>query len=171
RADGVLPVSLGRTVQDALQRDRPVQPGGGNMASFGNPSALSFFPVTATEEPVRFQAGSVDLVETARVDGDPVGLRARHVERVHAAMRAEGVLCHAGAEGVGGQRVLAAQQFEMLRLDRQMEDALLRANRAVALRQQVQIDLRAEAYPAAMAAALTSFQHCSHSPEPAFPTT
>jgi hypothetical protein len=46
---------------------------------------------------------------------------------VHPAMRAEGVLGHTGAEGVGGQRVLAPQQFEMLRFDRKMKDSLLRA--------------------------------------------
>ena len=71
-----------RAIQDALQRDCTIQSGGGNMASFGNPSALSFFPVTAAEEPRRLQAWSVDVVETARVDRDPVGLRARHVKRV-----------------------------------------------------------------------------------------
>ena len=72
-----------RAIQDSLQRDCTIQPGGGNMTSFGNPSALSFFPVTAAEEPRRLQAWSVDVVETARVHSDPVGLRAWHVKRVH----------------------------------------------------------------------------------------
>ena len=40
-----------------------------------------------------------------------------------------------------------------------MEDALLRADGAAALRQQIQIDPGAEANPAAMAAALAVFKH------------
>jgi hypothetical protein len=54
-------------------------------------------------------------------------------------MRAEYVLGHAGAECKGRQRILAAQQFEILRRDGKMKDALLRTDRATALRQQVQI--------------------------------
>jgi hypothetical protein len=41
-----------------------------------------------------------------------------------------------------------------------MEDALLRADGATALLQQIQIDPGAEADSAAMAAALTVFKHC-----------
>ena len=43
----------------------------------------------------RLQARPVDVVEAACVDGDPVRLRPRYVEGVHATMRAEGVLRHA----------------------------------------------------------------------------
>src|ERR1700732_2685541 len=50
----------------------------------------------------------------------------------HSATRAKGVLGHPGAESIGRQGVLAAQQFEVLRRDGQMEDALLRADGAAA---------------------------------------
>ena len=72
------------------------------------------------------------------------------------------MLGHAGAEGVGRQRVLAAQQFEIFRRDGEVEDALLRADGATALLQQIQIDPGAEADSAAMAAALTVFKHWLH---------
>src|SRR5204863_435336 len=44
----------------------------------------------------------VDVVEAARVNRDPVGLRTRDIKSVHTAMRTEGVLSHAGFEGVHG---------------------------------------------------------------------
>ena len=66
------------------------------MASFGNPLELRFFPVSAFEEAARLQAWPIDAVDTARVDGDPVRLRARHIKRVHPAIRAEGVPRDAG---------------------------------------------------------------------------
>ena len=75
-------------------------------------------------------------------------------------MRAECMLGHDGAECVGRQRVLAAQQVEILRLDGKVEDALLRADGTIALRQQVQIDPGTEADSAAMAAAFTVLKHC-----------
>ena len=111
----------------------PVQPGSGNVSSFGNPSALGFLPVAAIEESSGLEARAVDIIETARVDCDSVRLGTRHVECVHSAMRAECVLGHAGAECIGRQRVLATQQFEILRRDGKMKDALLRADRATAL--------------------------------------
>src|SRR6516225_6239082 len=116
--------------------------------------------MAAVEKSRGFEARSVDIVEAARVDCDSVRLRPRDVERMHSAMRAECVLGHAGAKGIGRQRVLAAQQFEILRSHGEVEDALFRADRAIALRQQVQIDPRAEAHSAAMAAALAVFKHC-----------
>src|SRR5262249_33958713 len=122
------------------------------MSSFGNPSALGFLPVTAVKEAAGLEAGPVDIVQTARVDCDSVGLRARDVERVHSAMGAKGVLGDAGAESVGRQRILAAQQFKILLRHRQVKDALLCADSAAALRQQIQIDLRAKANSAAMTA-------------------
>jgi hypothetical protein len=47
-----------------------------------------------------------------------------------------------------------------MRRDRQMKNALLGTDRAVALRQQIQIDPRPEAHLAAMAAAFAVFKHC-----------
>jgi hypothetical protein len=103
------------------------------MSPFGNPSALGFLPVTAIEEASRFEARPVYAVETERVDCDAVRLGARHIERVHPAMQAKCVLGHTRTECIGGQRVLAAQQFEILRCHRQVEDALLCADGAIAL--------------------------------------
>src|SRR5437868_5873298 len=117
----------------------------------------------AIEEAGGLQARRVDAIEAARVHGNPVGLRARYVKRVHAAMRAEGVLGHAGAEGVDREGIFPSQQFEILRRGRQVKDALLCANRAAALRQQCQIYLRPEAHPAAMAAAFALLQHYPYS--------
>src|SRR5215468_12572244 len=133
------------------------------MADFGDATALGVLPVLAVEEPGRLEARPVDAVETARVDGESIRPGARHIECVHAAMRAEGVLRHAGAEGVHRERVLAAQQLEIFRHRRQMENALLGAYRAAALRQPVQIDLGAETHAAAVASALTLFEHRRHS--------
>src|SRR5262249_44791161 len=125
--------SFERAVQDRLQGDRAVQSGGRRVPAFGNPAALGILPVLAIEEPAGLEARPVDAVETACVDREAVRLRARHIEGVHAAMRAEGVLRHAGAEGVHRERVLAAQQLESLRHHHQMENALLGADRAAAL--------------------------------------
>src|SRR5207237_9228710 len=101
-----------------------------------------------------------DTVETTRVDRDPVRLRTRDIKGVHAAMRAEGVLRHPGPEGVDGQCILATQQFEILDHYRQVKDSFLRADRTVALKQQIQVDPRPEAHLAAMTAAFMLFKHC-----------
>jgi len=47
-------------------------------------------------------------------------------------MSAEGMLRDAGIEAVGGEIVMAAQQFELPRRDANMKDAFLGADRAVA---------------------------------------
>jgi quercetin dioxygenase-like cupin family protein len=74
-------------------------------------------------------------------------------------MRAERVLRDAGAEGVGGQRCLAAQQLEIGGEGRQMQDALLGADAAAALRQKVQVDTGSKPYSAAVAATFAGLQH------------
>ena len=79
------------------------------MAAVGNPLALGRLPILTIEEAGRFQGRPVDAVQTPRVHGDLVGLRARHVEGCDAAMRTKGMLGDSGLEGVEGQRVLAAQ--------------------------------------------------------------
>src|SRR6516225_283000 len=103
------------------------------MSPYGSLSALGFLPVTAIEESSRFDARPVYAVETERVDCDAVRLRARHIERVHPAMQAKCVLGHTRTECIGGQRVLAAQQFEIFERHGQVEDAFLGAHRAIAL--------------------------------------
>jgi hypothetical protein len=156
----VVATLLRGAIQNALQGHSPVQTNRSGVATFGNPRALRFLPMPTLEEAGRLQPRPIDAVETPRVDGDPVRLRARDIKGVHAAMRAEGVLRHAGAKGVDSQRVFALQQFEILGRGRQVKDALHGANRAVALRQQVEIDPRPEAYPATMAAALALLSLC-----------
>src|SRR5581483_9065217 len=154
--------SFRRAVEDRLQGERAGAAafGVGRVAALlGEALLLRLLPMAAGEEAGGPEARPVDAVETAGVDGDAIGLRARDVERVHAAMRAERVLRHAGAEGVGGQRGLALQQREIGEVGDQVENPLLGADRAVALRQAVEIDARAKAHPAAMAAAFTGFQH------------
>jgi len=57
----------------------------------------------------------------------------RLVEAFDAAGRAEEVLGGAGAEAVGGERVAAAQQLEILMRDDDVEEAGHRADRAIAI--------------------------------------
>src|SRR5215471_7048414 len=115
----------------------------------------------AREEARGLEPRSVDAVETAGIHRDPVRLRTRNIKRVHAAMRAERMLRDTGLECVDGQRILALQQLEILDRHWQMQNALLGAYRAVALRQEVQIDPCPETHSAAMAAALGLLQHSS----------
>src|SRR5277367_5502057 len=110
------------------------------MSAVGNPLALGLFPVAAVEEPRRPERWPVDIVETSRVHDDLVRLGARHVKHMHAAMRAEWVLRHAGAKRVDGQCALPPQQLEISRENRQMKNALLRANTTATLGQMVQVD-------------------------------
>jgi hypothetical protein len=44
-------------VEDVLQRGSAVQPSGGRMASFGNPLALRFFPVSPSKKRLGFRLG------------------------------------------------------------------------------------------------------------------
>jgi len=74
-------------------------------------------------------------------------------------MRTESVLRDTGAEGVGLERGLAAQQLEGGGVGAEVQDALLGADLAAAGRQEVEIDLGAEPHLAAMASAFPRFQH------------
>ena len=129
------------------------------MATDRNPVFLCILPMLAVEEAGWFQAGPVDPVQAAGVHRDFVGLRTRDVERGDAAMFAEWVLGVARLKRVHRQIVLAAEQLEHRRHHRQMQNPLLGADTATALGQQIEIDLCAEADPAAMAAAISGFQH------------
>src|SRR5262245_50667879 len=67
--------------------------------------------------------GDIDAVEAAGVDADPVGVQARPVEGVDAAMPAEDVLGRAGVEAVDAERVLAREQCEIRLGDGQVQYA------------------------------------------------
>jgi hypothetical protein len=74
----------------------------------------------------------VDAVEAAHIDIDLVGIGTGHVERMNAAGGAERMPRRAGIETIGGERVFAAEQFELLRRHDQMQKPLLGADRAIA---------------------------------------
>src|SRR2546428_1748218 len=104
----------------------------------------------------------VDAVEAADFDAELVGIRARHVEGVNAAMPAEGVLGGSRVELVGRELVLAAQQLEPFRRHDEMQKAFLGADRAIALGDVREVRSDAKANAAAMAA---PFEH-SHALHP-----
>src|ERR1051326_3322039 len=116
------------------------------------------FPMPAVELLDR-QRGEVDAIKTADVDVDLVRIGTRHVERMHAAMLAEGVLRGLGAELIGRKLGLAAHAFELLRRHDQMQEALHAAERAVAIGHAIEARGDAKAHPAAMASAFESFFH------------
>src|SRR5437764_3126825 len=66
------------------------------------------FPVLSVE-PLRRKLGQIDPVDAARVDVDLIRIRARHVERVHAAMFAKRMLRRSGVELVRRQIILSAE--------------------------------------------------------------
>ena len=100
---------------------------------FGPMAGGGLLPVLALEQAAGLHRRGVVIVEAAGVDAVILRIGARLVEGVDAAMPAEGVLCRAGAEGVGRQVVGAAQHLQALAWHRQVQDALLGADRAVAL--------------------------------------
>jgi hypothetical protein len=73
---------------------------------------------------------------------------------MHAAVLAEGMLGDTAAELVAGDGIRATQQFEPIARHNKVQEALLRADRAVALGYVGQIALTSEPHLAAMAAAL-----------------
>jgi hypothetical protein len=77
------------------------------------------------------------------------------------------MLRDAGIEAIGGEIVLAAQQFELPGRDANVKDPLLGADRAVAFPhgRLLQVYADAKPHPAAMAAALVCLQHFP-APEP-----
>src|SRR3954454_6105898 len=99
-------------IQDAFQRRRTLPSRRRNMAASGDTLTLRLVPMTTIEEASWPQRGSINLVQAACVHGNLVRLRARHVERVHAAMSAEGMLRYPGLESVDRQRSPAPQQFK-----------------------------------------------------------
>src|SRR5580704_6972480 len=77
------------------------------------------------------------------------------------AMPAKRVIRGAGVECVGREGVGAAEDLQPLARDGQVQDALLGADRAVALADQafLQVGADAEPHPAAMASAFIGLEH------------
>src|SRR2546423_2378591 len=100
----------------------------------------------------------VHAVETAHVDVDLFGVGARHVEGMDAAVATEVMLRHAGVEAVRRELAVAGQQLELLARNDEVQDPLLRTDRAVALADALEARGDAKAHPAAMAAAVVSRQ-------------
>src|SRR5262249_38935118 len=73
------------------------------------------------------------LIQAARVDAVAVGMRARHIERLDAAHRAEKMLRHAGVESIRGEEFRALEQAEARLRHDQVQEPRLRADRAIAL--------------------------------------
>src|SRR5262249_25664682 len=76
---------------------------------------------------------------------------------------AEYMLCSAGVEPIGRQRVCARQQHEIFTRDGQVQNALLCADRTVALAEFAQIGADAKSHPPTMASAFIGFLHRLHS--------
>src|ERR1700744_440368 len=91
----------------------------------------ALFPVASVERDYRHGLDTAGI-DAARIDADAVRVRARNVERFHAASRAEQVFCDARVEGVGRERISAAEQFEAIFRHYQMQKSDFAANRAVA---------------------------------------
>jgi len=78
-------------------------------------------------------------------------------------MAAEGVLCRSGIKLIGRQLRLSAEQLEAVERHGKMQNALLRADRAVAFADGAEISPDAEPNSTSMAATLISFEHRSSS--------
>ena len=121
------------------------------------------FPIFALKQAPRAHRLRIVIVEAAGVDTVVLGIGARPIKCMDAAISAECVLRHAGVECVGAQRIGAAQNFQPLKRDREMEDALLGAHRAVAFADDafLQIDQDAKSHAPAMATAFVGLEHGS----------
>jgi hypothetical protein len=96
------------------------------------PGRVLLFPISA----VGLRDGHVfdrARIEAARVDAEAVRVRARDVEGLDAAHRAEQVLGDTRIKGVRGQRVLTAEEGEAVGGNDQVQVAGLAADRTVAL--------------------------------------
>jgi hypothetical protein len=76
-------------------------------------------------------------------------------------MAAEGVLCRSGIEPIRRQLPLSTEQLEAVERHGKMQDALFRADRAVAFTDRAELGPDAEPYSTAMAAAMIGFEHQS----------
>jgi hypothetical protein len=78
---------------------------------------------------------------------------------MHAAHFAERVLRNLGVELIGGQVVLAADQLELLGWHYEVQEALLAAQRAIAIGDAVEVRCNAETHPAAVTTAFVGRWH------------
>ena len=114
-------------------------------------------PIAAIES-VRLESGEIDAVEATDVDIDLIRIGARNVERMDAAGGAEGMARRAGVEPVSGQRILAADEFERVGRDDEMQKAFLAAHRTIAFGHARKIAGHAKAHAPAMTASFVVLQ-------------
>src|SRR5258707_5029598 len=121
------------------------------------------FAIFALEQAPRPHRLRIVIVEATGVDAVVLGIGARLIKRMDTAIPAECVLRDAGIERVGVQRIGATENFESLIRHRQMEDALLDADRAVAFADDafLQIDQDAKPHAPAMATTFVALEHGS----------
>src|ERR1019366_4330139 len=128
-------------------------------ASLCDPPALeplvprdALLPV-ASVEMVVLEPAQVHTLEASHIDVDTVGIGARNIERCDPAIRAEEMLRDFRVEGVGRDVIGRCDQPERGPLNDPVEVALLRANRAVAFRDALELALHFEADASTMASA------------------
>src|SRR5262249_16388013 len=99
----------------------------------------------------------IDVVETANVHVDLVGVGARHIERMHATVFAEHVLRDPGVEPIGREIIVAADQLELITRHDQVQKSLLRPDQTVAVGHPSKISADTKTPPPAMASAAKGF--------------
>ena len=112
-----------------------------------------FFPVK-TVEPRWVDLVEIHPVEAAHIDVDFVRVGARDVKGMDSAVAAEVMLGHAGVELVRRKVFRAAHELELVTRNDQVKEALLRADRAVALAHPLEARGHAETDAPAVATAL-----------------
>src|SRR5208282_2678926 len=116
----------------------------------------ALLPVASVEMFV-LEPAQVHTFEASRIDVDAFGIGARNIKRCNAAIRAEEMLCDFRVEGVGRDIIGRREQPERGPRNDPVEVALLRANRAVAFRDAIELAPHLEAPTSTMASAA----HCS----------
>src|ERR1700749_2084063 len=116
------------------------------------------FPILAVER-TRHERRRVDAGEAAHVDVDLVGVRARDVKGVNAAVTTEGVFGDARIEAVRRELVAPGMKLERAALDDQVQKALLFADRAVAHHAAGELAAHRETHAPAVAAAFVTLHH------------
>src|SRR5580698_720207 len=102
---------------------------------------------------VQLQRCEVDLIEAAHVDIDFVRIGARDVERRDSTLRTEVMLRDAGVEGISREISLGRQHAEILARDDPVQVTLPGADRAIALRSELEDAGHLECDASAMTAA------------------